>query len=256
MKESTIPLKHKSLGLSVHFYITLPATLSRDYYSAHVVGVNPEKGHHRNVGYYLWPLKARALALESENSVLVALDGAIRRVDVESGLDTLVASGDLLRGASGVVRMPSGEIIVTTIPDKVLKVNSTDGSTVVLSEGNLLWHPKAPTVENARSVLVGTAGGKAGVSGVLRVNLQTGAQDLVASGPFTTIAGMAIESGGSIVIADNGRGSPGDGFLARLDPITRQTTILASAQSSNWKFLNGRSIAVFPEGSLGSASQR
>jgi hypothetical protein len=142
--------------------------------------------------------------------------------------------------------MASGEILVTVIPDKIVKVNSTDGSTVVLTQGDRLWHPRAPTIENSRSVLVGTAGGKAGVAGVLRVNLWTGAQELVAPGPFTTIAGMAIESDGSILVADNGRGAPGDGFLARLDPPTRQTNILVPAQSSNWKFLNGRSIAVFP----------
>jgi hypothetical protein len=152
--------------------------------------------------------------------------------------------------------MPSGEIIVTTIPDKVLKVNAIDGSVVVLPEGNRLWHPKAPTVEDARSVLVGTAGGKSGVSGILRVNLQTGAQDLVASGPFTSIVGMAIESDGSILIADNGNGASGDGFLARLDPMTRQTNFLVSAQTSNWKFLNGGSMAVFPGTRPHEASQK
>jgi hypothetical protein len=176
----------------------------------------------------------------------------------------MVASNDLLRNASGVVRIPSGEIVVTATPDKGLKVNSTDGSTVKLSEGNRLWHPTAPTVENPRSVLVGTmvdkdaevGGVRAGIAGVLRVNLQTGAQELVATGPFISIVGMAIDSDGSILVADNGRGAPGDGFLARLDPTTRQTNILVSAQTSNWKFHNGRSVVVFPGGSPGSASQR
>jgi len=154
--------------------------------------------------------------------------------------------------------MPSGEIVVTTIPDKILKVNSIDGSTVVLTQGDRLWHPRAPTVEPSRSgsVLIGTAGGKAGVPGVLRVNLRTGVQELVASGPFTTVAGMAIESDGSILLADNGRRALGDGFLARLDPTTRQTNILVSAQTSNWKFLNGRAVAVFPGTSPREASQK
>ena len=163
-----------------------------------------------------------------------------------------------------MVRIPSGEIVVTTTPDKVLKVNPTDGSTVTLSEGNRLWHPTAPTVETPRSVLVGTmvernaevGGVRAGVAGILRVNLQTGAQELVATGPFISIVGMAIEPTGSILIADNGRGAPGDGFLARLDPTTRQTHMLVSVQTSDWKFHNGRSVAVFPGTSPRDASQK
>jgi hypothetical protein len=219
-----------------------------DQYLTRILGVNPENGYHRDVGAYLWPSRARALALESDNSALVALDGALIRVDLESGQATTIASDDLLRGASGIVHLPSGEILVTAIPDKILKVNSTDGSTVILTQGDRLWHPRAPTVENSRSILVGTAGGKVSVPGVLRVNLRTGVQELVATGPFTTVAGMAIESDGSILVADNGRGAPGDGFLARLNPTTRRVSILVSAQSSNWKFLNGRSVAVFPGG--------
>jgi hypothetical protein len=232
----------------------LPAPHGNQYLTK-IIGVSPEKGYHRYVGIHLWPAQARALALDSENSALIALDGALMRVDLESGDATTIASNDLLRGASGVVRMPLGEIVVTITPDKVLKVNSADGSTVILSEGKRLWHPTAPTVENPRNVLVGTVvdraakvgGVFAGVAGILRVNLKTGAQELVASGGrLTSIAGMSIGSDGSILIADNGRGAPGDGFLARLDPATGQTNILVSAQSSGWKFLNGRSIAVFP----------
>jgi hypothetical protein len=161
--------------------------------------------------------------------------------------------------------MPSGEIIVTTKPDRVLKVNATDGSAVPLSEGDHLQGPTAPTVENSQNILVGTTvhsgvnvgGVLTGVAGVLRVNLRTGAQELVAmGGGLTSIQGMARESDGSILIADNGRGEPGDGFLARLDVTTRQTTVLVSAQTSNWKFLNGRSVVVFPGTSPRKASQK
>jgi hypothetical protein len=58
---------------------------SGDHYLARILGVNPEKGYHRDIGYYIWRFQARALALESENSALVALDGALMRVDLESG---------------------------------------------------------------------------------------------------------------------------------------------------------------------------
>ncbi len=217
-----------------------------DVYSTRIIGVNPENGYHRDVGAYLWPSSARAIALESESSALIALDGAIVRIDLESSQAETIASDNLLRSASGIIKTPSGEILVTAIPDRILRVNSKDGSTVLITQGDRLWYPRAPTVENSRNILVGTAGEKAGV---IRVNLQTGIQELVATGPFTTIAGMALESNGSIIVADNGRGSSGDGFIARVDPATRRVSIIVSAQSSNWRFLNGRSVAVFPGGS-------
>ena len=194
------------------------------------------------------PAAQQALALESASSAVVALDGSLMRVNLNSGETAIIAVNDLLRGASGVARMPSGDIIVTAIPDKMLKVNPTDGATVVLAQGGLLWHPRAPIVENSTNVLVGTSAGADGkVAGVLRVNVASGTQQYIASGSFVTVAGLAIESDGSILVADNGRGAPGDGFLARLNPETGRMRILVSAQTSNWKFLNGRSVVIVPD---------
>ncbi len=209
-----------------------------------ILAVDPKSGHHRYVGAYLWPSPARALALESDGSALVVLDRAVIRVDLESGQATPVASGDLLKGASGVAQAPSGRILVTTIPDALLSVDPADGSIAIVSKGDHIWHPRAPTIESATKVLLGTAGEAAGV---LRVDLESGAQELVVTGPFTTVTGLAIESDGSILVADNGHGAPGDGFLARIDPATRRVSILVSAQTSDWRFLNGRSVAVFPK---------
>jgi hypothetical protein len=70
-----LAVNHKALKLSQD---------SGAQYHAHIFGMNPEKGRHRNVGDYLWPFKARAFGLNSENSVLVALDGVLMRVDLES----------------------------------------------------------------------------------------------------------------------------------------------------------------------------
>jgi hypothetical protein len=111
------------------------------------VGVNPETGSHRDIGAYLSPPVAQqALALETANSAIVLLDGALLRVDLNSGQTATIASNELLRNASGVTRLPSGDILVTVIPDKILRVSPADGSTVLLAAGGLLWHPRAPTV--------------------------------------------------------------------------------------------------------------
>jgi hypothetical protein len=226
--------------------VVLDNQVDRKYYF--IVGVNPETGSHRDIGAYPGPSVAQqALALETANSAIVLLDGALIRVDLNSGQTATIASNELLRNASGVARLPSGDILVTVIPDKILRVSPADGSIVLLAEGGRLWHPRAPTVENARSILVGTAAGSGGrLAGVLRVDVGTGSQEFIATGPFVTVAGLAIESNGSVLVTDNGRGAPGDGFLARLDPSTGRVKVLVSAQTSSWKFLNGRSVAVVP----------
>lgn len=213
-----------------------------------LVGVDPETGSHRDIGAYLGQSTAQqALALETADSAVVVLDGTLIRVDLKSGQTATIVSSELLRNASGVTRMPSGDILVTVIPDRIVRVNPTDGSSTVISTGGRLWHPRAPTPESSHTILVGTAAGNGGkLAGVLRLDIKTGAQEFVATGPFVTVAGLAIESDGSILVADNGRGAPGDEFLARVDPITGRTKVLISAQTSNWKFLNGRSIAVSP----------
>jgi len=63
---------------------------------------------------------------------------------------------------------------------------------------------------------------------------------------FITPAGLALEADGSILIADNGSGSPGNGFIARFNPVDGTASILTSSATSGGVFTNGRGIAVFP----------
>jgi len=207
-----------------------------------ILAVHPRTGHHRYVGAYRWGSPPRDLTLASDESALVAVDGAVITVDLDSGESAVVASGDLLKGASGIAQTHSDMILVTTLPDALVSVSRIDGSIAVVSKGGEIWYPRAPTIESTTKVLLGTAGTPAAV---VRVDLETGGQEIVATGPFHTVAGLAIEADGSILVADNGRGAPGDGFLARIDPATRRVDILVSAQTSGWKFVNGRSVAVF-----------
>ena len=210
-----------------------------------VQGVEATTGRHTFTftGEGLWNQRPIAIALESDRSAVVATSHRIIRVNLITGAQQLLSQGNLLAKISGITVDISGLILVTDLAGKIIEVNSETGSQRLLSEKGKLHHPRAPIIESGETMLVGTAGDSASV---IRVQRSNGTQTVVATGPFSTIAGMALEKGKSVVVADNGRGAPGDGFIARVDLQSGQIRKLVFAQTSNWRFLNGRGVAVMP----------
>jgi hypothetical protein len=214
--------------------------------SSELLAVNLRTGYHREIrNYFRTEHPLQCLAEDSDDSIIVAHDSILERVDLTTGNTKSVANNNLLRSMLGIVRIPSGEIIATIVPDKVVKINPADGTVTILVQSGSLWYPKAPTVENRHSILVGASTpDRRRQEGVFRINLDDGTVHLVATGPFKSITGLAIEDDGEIIVADNGEGAPGNGFLARLDPQSQQVSIFVSAPTTNWKFMNGRSVAI------------
>jgi DNA-binding beta-propeller fold protein YncE len=210
-----------------------------------VQGVEATTGRHTFTftGEGLWNQRPIAIALESDRSAVVATSHRIIRVNLITGAQQLLSHGNLLAKISGITVDISGLILVTDLSGKIIEVDPETGSQRLLSEKGKLHHPRAPIIESGESMFVGTAGDSASV---IRVQRSNGAQTVVATGPFSTIAGMALEKGKSIIVADNGRGAPGDGFIARVDLQSGQITKLVFAQTSKWRFLNGRAVAVIP----------
>lgn len=211
-----------------------------------VIGVDGSTGRHTFTysGPNLWNKRPRALALETDDRAVIAVGNKVVRLNLSTGAQAILSEDQLLGHLSGIAVAVSGVIFVTDLGGAVIEVIPGTGRQRLVSEGDLLSHPRAPVVESKESLLVGTAGRRASI---VRVDRVTGAQSVAATGPFTTIAGMALSNSGTLFVADNGRGAPGDGFVARVSFSESSIEKLVSAQSSDWRFLNGRGVAVVPE---------
>ena len=55
---------------------------------------------------------------------------------------------------------------------------------------------------------------------------------------------LALGEDGTLYAADNGRGSHGDGFIARIDLASGAVQKIVLAQTTDWRLPNGRALAL------------
>ena len=210
-----------------------------------VIGVDSTDGSHTFVysGLSLWGQRPTALSIESETYAVIAVQDKIIRMNLQSGEQSILSQGSSFTKILGLCVDISGKIIATDLSGKIIEVDPRTGNQHLISESGILKHPRAPIIESPGSILVGTAGHNASI---VRIDRATGQQTVVATGPFVTIGGMALADDGCIYIADNGRGTDGSGFIAKFDAKNGDVRKIVTAQTSEWQFLNGRAVAIFP----------
>lgn len=222
-----------------------------------VTEVDPKGGRHRDIamaGAWGGPkrgagpmlLRGTAMAFESESSVLVAAGDYIVRVNLDGNAsDPDAEIVTRLEGAQhigGLVFEPPATVLISdTTGGRIVEKNLTTGEQRVLREEK---YPYALLRLPSGELLVGAH--RDGKGALLRIARDGSKESVVAVGPFVTIAGIALESDGSVLVADNGEGSPGNGFIARIRADNSAVEMLLNAQTSGWKFRNGRGIAVVP----------
>lgn len=177
-------------------------------------------------------------------------EGQLLTIDAATGLGTPVVNID--RAAFGIAiqspRSPSLAGIVVADPGGgafgrglLFRIDPTTGNRTVLSDfndaaqGPIGADPRALGIESGGAVLVADNSSGAGFRGTLfRMSPATGIRTVLsdfanaAQGPLgTDPLGVAIESAGTILVADPG-GAQGDpNLLFRVDPATGMRTILS-----------------------------
>jgi hypothetical protein len=178
-------------------------------------------------------------------------NGAVFRVDPDSGRQTLVSIGALLVSPSDIELAPDGRIlvmdpgslfggsIVAVDPDKPggPATNQTLVSNHDISGPDLFDTPLGLTVSGRRIFVA-----DAGVPGVIAVD-RRGQQRLIASGEnFASPVAIDLAPGPRLFVAD-AFGTPGrDGSIVRVDPANGQQSLVAAG------VVNEREDLVEPSG--------
>jgi DNA-binding beta-propeller fold protein YncE len=178
-------------------------------------------------------------------------NGAVFRVDPDSGRQTLVSIGSLLFSPSDIELAPDGRIlvmdpgslfggsIVAIDPDKPggPATNQTLVSNNNISGPDLFRAPLGITVSDRRIFVA-----DAGVPGVIAVDRQ-GQQRLVASGEnFASPVAIDLAPGPRLFVADTFGIQDRDGSIIRVDPANGQQSLVASG------VINEREDLVEPSG--------
>ena len=181
--------------------------------------------------------------------------GVIYRVDPNTGVRTVLATGGFLVNPTGVALDGAGNLIVADAgassgnggaDGAIIKIRLSDGSQTRVSDGS------NATQGNAFLDLLGLAVDANGdylvtdfaAVAVYRVNHVTGNRTVLSSGDnLSRPTGVAVEADGNIVVADFDAG--GSGEIIRLDPVSGAQTVLASGGLIHPEFL-----AVAPDGGI------
>jgi hemolysin type calcium-binding protein len=210
-------------------------------------------------------IAALALALAAPASAAVRLDpgdilvagmtrggnGAVFRVDPDSGRQTIVSIGSLLFSPSDIELAPDGRIlvmdpgslfggsIVAIDPDKPggPTTNQTLVSNNDISGPDLFDTPLGLTVSDRRIFVA-----DAGVPGVIAVD-RRGQQRLIASGEnFASPVAIDLAPGPRLFVADAFGVQSRDGSIIRVDPANGSQSLVASG------VINEREDLVEPSG--------
>ncbi len=209
------------------------------------------------------------IAVEANGSIVVADNGAVAgrgkviRVDPVTGAQTIVSSGGLFVRPFDIAVEASGDLLVVdafaSARGGVIRVDPGTGTQTMLSIGEIQasttpLRAVGIALETDGHILVAEQGLAGGADGgrVVRVDRASGARTVVSSGgDFVSPIGIAVEAGGTIVVADaNAFGSPddlvNDGGVIRVDSVTGTQTKV----SSGGGFVSPRGIAVEAGGGI------
>jgi sugar lactone lactonase YvrE len=225
-----------------HFYnpadLVLDATgniFVAEYINDGIVRVNPANGAQTVLAPDIEG--AAGIAWDGAGQLLVtadyAINGTLLRVNPVTGAHTTIA--DHLGSPRGIAVAADGTIYIADF-SQIVKVNPTSGAVSILSSGALLDYAFDVAIDSAGDLLIANEHGP----GVVRVNPVTGAQSLLVAGspPFHNPMGIAIDTDGSLLVADQGVYSEYGGIL-RVDPLSGATSVVSP---SGW--LHGIAVVV------------
>jgi streptogramin lyase len=166
------------------------------------------------------------VAIAANGDIYVAertVPGVIR-IDPVTGTQTLVSTGDRFVWPTGLAIEADGNLIVVDRDAEggdgaVIRVDPDTGVQSLVTSGGFLIEPTWVAIEANGSIVLAERTGEGGA--VIRVNPDTGAQSIVSSG-FITIAGIAIDGDGDIIVTDFGVTA-----VIRVNPTTGQQAVVS-----------------------------
>lgn len=194
--------------------------------------------------------------------------GAIIGVDRETGEQTVVCAKDKFREPVGLIRESTKKFIIVderagsisgpggTDTGTIFRWNAYSNHLTTITTGGYLTRPRDGAIGPDGHLYIADYAADpdfpnsvpdSRFGSVIRVNLETGRQDLVASGglllrPYS----LCFDKDGAILVVDKGENDSENrrGLLIRIDPITREQTIL----SGFGDFVQPVSVQLVPQG--------
>ncbi|MEK6277226.1 MAG: hypothetical protein AABM29_04350 [Actinomycetota bacterium] len=217
-------------------------------------------------------LAAPAAAALSPGDIVVADPGAasLIKVDPSSGQQTLLSDNtmstlDLFETPYAVALEAQGTLLVAdssgpppSTTGAVIRVDPDTGQQSLVSDNavsglDLFEDPQGIVVTRAGEAYVSDASADGDTGAVIKVELTTGQQSLVAANSLSAVdffdnpAGIAREANGKLVVADldSPPGATDDGAVVGVDPETRvQTLVSDNVLSTLDLFYNPAGVAV------------
>jgi hypothetical protein len=211
------------------------------------------------------------MAIAQNGDLFVAddLGAQVIRINVTTGVPTVVSSGGSFANPQGVAVAANGDLLVIDGrafgTGAVFHVDPTTGIQTVVSQGGYFVNPYGIALEADGDILVVDPSAfpgscpAPGCGGVIRVNPMTGTQTIVSSGGlFIDPAVAAVHPNGDIFVVDGGGGTGGG--VIRVDPTTGGQTWI----SNHGLFRGPQAIALEADGNgrnqssapLGQATRR
>jgi hypothetical protein len=165
------------------------------------------------------------------------------QVDLVTGAQTVITTGGGFLTPTGIAPAPGNNVYVSDapggffsfVPGGIWQVDLATGQQTSISQGGLLNHPVDVAVEPGGSLMVANSGDVASntAATLVRVNPQTGTQNLVASFPADTgLSKVTVGADGTIFVDAISNGlSPGRIFA--VNPVTgAQSTVVSGGSLS------------------------
>jgi sugar lactone lactonase YvrE len=217
-----------------------------------VIRVDPRTGGQARLFFGPHVAAPSGLAIEADGTILVAREDAIVRIDLLTGEQTILASGEPLgRFHAGLAIEDDGRILITHTGRKshgkgqLVRVDPETGAKTVLTTSDCDLAGVALEADGTILVV------EQGVSpdkprDLVRVDRSTGQPAVLTTfDPPCRPVGLAVEPDGRILVTD-AVSAEGTGRLLRVDPATGNKTVLSAGQL----FRAPWGIAVAPDGSI------
>ncbi|KKL28611.1 hypothetical protein LCGC14_2373400 [marine sediment metagenome] len=143
-------------------------------------------------------LAGQKLFLTDHTGKLYLVDPRIVSVDLVTGAQAVVSSGDLLHRPYGITSDPATGLLYVAdqgfegLRDgRIIRVDPATGSQTLVSEGNLLWDPSDLAFDLNGELLVTDVRGN-NPSAIVSVDPATGSQSLLASDVGPSVWGVAV----------------------------------------------------------------
>ena len=143
------------------------------------------------------------LFLDSRGDVLVSdRNGSLIRIRPDTGVQSAIATFD--DGLRGIAEEADGSLLLVEKPARLWRVDPDTGTSALLSTGGLLTNAMGVVVDDAGEIFVTNLpfGGRPGAlppPSLVRVDPDTGAQQLVYTSRFNALYHLALEHDGTLL---------------------------------------------------------